>query len=280
MRTIWLSFLFFIFSLSQVFAQNIPNPTSYVNDYANVLSDQFEAQLDQQISDFQKKTSIEIAVVTVASLDGTTVDDYAVKLFEKWGIGQAKKDNGLLFLIAPNEKKVRLEVGYGLEGTITDGRAGNILDTQVLPEFKKNDYEAGVKNGVDVLISYLNDPSSIPATTSDLPSESTITWLMIILFSGLPIYFLSYLSRSREITTGAIVGGLIGYLIYGFIFAIILGIFGLILDLILSRNYKKFTSMGLSTSFWKSRGGFGGGGGGFGGFGGGGSGGGGSSRGW
>jgi uncharacterized protein len=196
-------------------------------------------------------------------------------------IGQDKKDNGILFLIAPNDKKVRLEVGYGLEGTITDGRAGNILDTKVLPEFKNNNYELGVKNGVDTLVGFLSDQSTIPSDQGQWPSEPTFTWLFILFFSGLPIYLLAYLSRSREITTGAIVGAIAGYLLSGFILCVLLGLFGLFLDFILSRNYKKLSSHGLPTGFWQSRGGFGGGGGGgFGGFGGGSSGGGGASRGW
>lgn len=283
MKQFWLalSLLAFSFWPSYIFAQNIPSPSNYVSDYASIFSESYIAKMSLQLTEFEKQTSHQIVVVTIKSLDGLTVEEYASRLFEQWQIGQAQKDNGLHLLIAPVDKKVRIEVGYGLEGTITDGRAGNILDTQVLPEFKNGNYEQGVQNGVDTLIKYLGDPSIIPQESNQPLSESTMTWLFILFFSGLPIYLMSYLSRSREITTGAIIGAIIGYILSGLILSVLLGLFGLLLDFILSRNYKKLSAHGLPTGFWQSRGGFGGGSSsGFGGFGGGRSGGGGASRGW
>lgn len=284
MKQLWCLFLlatYLVFFSTQTLAQNIPVPANYVSDFASIFSESYVTQMSLRLAEFEKQTTHQIAVVTIKSLEGLTIEEYATRLFDQWQIGQDQKDNGLLLLIAPNDKKVRIEVGYGLEGVITDGRAGNILDTQVLPEFKNGNYEQGVRNGVDTLINFLNDPSTIPPVPNQVPSESTLTWLFILFFSGLPIYLLSYLSRSREITSGAIIGAIIGYLLSGLVLSVLLGLFGLLLDFILSRNYKKLSAHGLPSGFWHSRGGFSGGSNsGFGGFGGGRSGGGGASRGW
>jgi len=265
----------------------LPSPSAYVNDFAEILSPEFEASLNQQLADFESKTTDEISVVTVKSLGDMSVEEYAVELFGQWGIGKKNQDNGLLLLIAPSERRVKIEVGYGLEPVITDGLSGQILDTQFVPEFKKGNYEVGVLNTVNQIQSYLNDPSLVPElpATSKKSSVPVFEILFFFLFTGLPVYFLSYLSRSKEIYTGGIVGAILGFLIAGIFAGLGLAIFGFLLDYLLSRNYKNLKASGKSTNFWASRGGFRssrsfGGGGGFGGFGGGHSGGGGSSRSW
>jgi len=101
-------------------------PCGFVNDYANVLSASEERQLVSMISEVRQKTGAEIAVVTIQSLEGNEIDDFSNRLFEKWGIGQKGKDNGLLFLAAMKDRKMRIEVGYGLEGAIPDAQAGRI----------------------------------------------------------------------------------------------------------------------------------------------------------
>ena len=103
-------------------AQTLPKPTGRVNDFANIISPDVESELDAQLATLENTTSHEVAVVTVESLQGTTVEDYANRLFKEWGIGQAQKDNGVLILVAPNERDVRIEVGYGLEGISRSAR--------------------------------------------------------------------------------------------------------------------------------------------------------------
>ena len=104
-------------------AQQLPeyNRSNYVTDNASILDDNAERTLDGKIRAFEKSTSIEIAIATVPSLDGLTVEDYGNQLFRKWGIGKKGENNGLLILVAPTERKWRIEVGYGLEEWITDG---------------------------------------------------------------------------------------------------------------------------------------------------------------
>src|SRR4030042_4878714 len=122
-------------------------PQGWVSDFAGIMSDMTKSQVDALSAEVKKSTGAEIAVVTVPSLDGMSVEEYAVKLFKQWGIGQKGKDNGVLFLIAPNERKTRIEVGYGLEPVITDGRAGGIIRETVLPFFKAGDYDQGGLKG-------------------------------------------------------------------------------------------------------------------------------------
>ena len=143
------SLLSSLFSLltSLALAQTFPKPTGRVNDFANIIAPEVESELDARLASLENPTSHEVAVVTVPSLDGTTVEDYANRLFKQWGIGQEGKDNGVLILVAPNERELRIEVGYGLEGILPDGLAGQVRDNEMLPRFRDNDYSGGIRAG-------------------------------------------------------------------------------------------------------------------------------------
>ncbi|MCD4668838.1 MAG: TPM domain-containing protein [Actinomycetia bacterium] len=125
-----------------------PDYTGYVNDFAEILDSASRHDLESLITGIEKNTGAEIAVVTIDTLEGITIEEYAVKLFEKWGIGKADKDNGLLILVSLMDRKVRIEVGYGLEGIITDLEAGRIIDEIIVPNFKNEDYSRGIYNAV------------------------------------------------------------------------------------------------------------------------------------
>jgi uncharacterized protein len=126
----------------------LPKPAGRVTDLANIIDAATEADLDRQLDRLEQKTSAEIAVVTVTSLDGVPIEDYAVRLFKEWGIGQSRSDNGVLVLVAPNEREMRVEVGYGLEGILPDGLAGQIIRDSFTPRFRDNDYNGGIRDGV------------------------------------------------------------------------------------------------------------------------------------
>ena len=132
-----------------VFAYQSPgSPNGYVNDFAGVLSAATEDEVNALLYDFSKNESNEVAVVTVTDLGGEEIEYYASKLFEEWGIGTAEHDNGVLLLVAVEDKKVRLEVGYGLEGTLTDLEAWAIIDGVLLPAFKAGDFDKGVNGAI------------------------------------------------------------------------------------------------------------------------------------
>lgn len=122
----------------------IPNPRSrdatWVTDVPGMLRADTIARLNSSISDVQRTTGIEMAVVVIQSLDGLSIEDAAVQLFELWGIGKKDKDNGLL-LWSTGDRRVRVEVGYGLEGVLPDGKVGAILDTYVIPKFKSGEFD-------------------------------------------------------------------------------------------------------------------------------------------
>lgn len=148
--------LFFLILVSaSINAQDIPKPTGYVNDFAQVLPPETEKSLNGKIQSYKDATGIEVAVVTVPSLQGYGIDQFTIKLAQNWGVGQKERDNGVVLLLAPKEREVRIEVGYGLEGDLTDGRSGQILDQVAVPYFKKEDWSGGINATVDELISYL-----------------------------------------------------------------------------------------------------------------------------
>lgn len=126
----------------------LPKAAGRVTDLANVIDAGTEAEINARLEQLERQTSSEVAVVTVPSLDGVPVDDYAARLFKEWGIGQAKQDNGVLVLVAPADREMRIEVGYGLEGILPDGLAGQIIRDQFIPRFRDNDYNGGIRDGV------------------------------------------------------------------------------------------------------------------------------------
>ncbi len=152
-------FLVALFVSLGAFAQDIPdkpNPPRLVNDFANVLSDREENQLEMDLDDFARRTSTQIVIVTVPTLDGYDVSDYSFRLGEKWGIGQKGKDNGVVVLFKPKTAgergQVFVAVGYGLEGVIPDAIANrDIVEHEMIPRFKQNDIFGGLNSGVQVI---------------------------------------------------------------------------------------------------------------------------------
>ena len=166
------------------------SPQGWVSDFAGILSEDTTFQISGLIDEVQRSTGAEIAVVTVSSLDGMTVEEYAVRLFEKWGIGTAEEDNGVLFLIAPNERKTRIEVGYGLEPVITDGRAGEIIRETVLPFFRTDDYDQGILQGTRQIAALITGEDFVPSVPIPRPEpqEDFTPWpikIFVVLFFAL-----------------------------------------------------------------------------------------------
>jgi len=136
-------------------------PQGYVNDYAGVLSEPVKAKLENIISRFEKQTTIEIAVVILKELKDYSIEEAAVELFEKWGIGKKDKDNGVLLILSLKERKVKIEVGYGLEGIIPDSVAGRILDIYGVPFLKNNEFDKGIYATVIGIIGRISQKLNI-----------------------------------------------------------------------------------------------------------------------
>jgi uncharacterized protein len=243
-------------------AQNVPprpDPPRLVNDLAGLMQPQETAALEQKLVAYDDSTSSQIAVVTVPSLDGNDIADYAQKLYEAWGIGRKGQNNGILVLVAKEERLARIQTGYGLEGAVPDALAKRIISNTLVPAFKENQYYAGLDRGTDQLIAlakgeYKADPNEVQQRRGrrDRSGSGPGFWIVI----GILVLF--FILRSRG---GGGRGGRGG----GFVPPIIFGDFS-----------------GGRGVFGGGGGGFGGGGGGggFGGFGGGSSGGGGASGSW
>lgn len=132
-----------------------PALTGRIVDQANVLSPAARAAIEPKLAELEDKSGIQLVVATVPSLQDDDIETFANGLFRAWKLGEAKKDNGLLLLVAPGERKVRIEVGYGLEGTMTDALSKVIIQSAIVPSFKAGDFSAGVTKGVDAIIGAL-----------------------------------------------------------------------------------------------------------------------------
>ncbi|MBE9197810.1 MULTISPECIES: TPM domain-containing protein [unclassified Nodularia (in: cyanobacteria)] len=167
-----------IFSASIVFSplsslalkvEEVPNPRQvsggWVTDLADILSDDTEAQINQMISDLEAKKGTEIAVVTVPTTSpATSPKSFATELFNHWGIGKQGEDNGVLFLISVGDRRVEIETGYGVEAILPDARVGNIINSQIIPEFKKGDFAGGTLAGTKALVLVLGSDPAQAAT--------------------------------------------------------------------------------------------------------------------
>jgi uncharacterized protein len=190
-------------------APHYPSPTGYVTDAANVIDASSRQTLEQQLSDFEKKTSMEIAVATVPSLEGETVEDYAVALFKQWSIGKKGKDNGILLLVAPVEHKVRIEVGYGLESVLPDGLCGQIIREDMTPLFRQQRYGDGIIAGVQSIQKVLQGQyaPSVPTQSNLHINFLFLILLFFILPPALRIFLLLFGIRSRSYGGSGYYGG-------------------------------------------------------------------------
>jgi uncharacterized protein len=171
-------------------AQSFPRATGRVNDFANVIDSATEAAIDRALDQLEQTTSSEIAVATVDSLNGMSVEEYANRLFKEWGVGQAKEDNGVLVLVAPNDREMRIEVGYGLEGVLPDGLAGQVIRDDFTPRFREGDYSGGIRNGVMHLVTIVEKhqvltPEEVAKLNRRNVPEYTLPGWTIIPFFGL-----------------------------------------------------------------------------------------------
>lgn len=134
---------------------DLPALTGRVVDRANILSASVEEALSAKIEAHEKATTDQIVIVTLPDLMGRSIEDWGLMLGRGWGIGQKGKDNGIVFLIAPNDRELRIELGYGLEGTLPDATANEIIQSDVIPHFKQGDMEGGVTAGLDAILAVL-----------------------------------------------------------------------------------------------------------------------------
>ncbi len=172
------------------YAQSFPELTGRVVDNAQLLTIEDEATISAQLEAHEAQTGNQVVVVSVAELEGYDIADYANRLGRAWQIGTVENNNGVLLLVAPDERKVRIEVGYGLEGALTDSLSSIIIQREMLPEFRNNDYPAGIAKGVQAILAavegeYIASPGSTGAGSSAMSSklESYIPLIFIAMIA-------------------------------------------------------------------------------------------------
>jgi uncharacterized protein len=172
-----------------VLAAELPKLTGRVVDDAGMIDAATEASLTEKLADFEKKGSDQIVVATVPSLGGDDIESYANKLFRAWGLGQAGENNGVLLLISRDDRKMRIEVGYGLEGTLTDLHSKLIIENDLVPAFRAGDYSGGISKAVDDIVMVLEgNPEELEARGKRNQQESPIDPDTVIFFIFLAIW--------------------------------------------------------------------------------------------
>lgn len=187
-RTATNSLLLLLLWMPQLVLAQFPapqNPPRLVNDFAAVMSSAEADRLEQLLVAYDDSTSTQIAIVTVRTLDGYDVADYANRLYEQWGIGQKETNNGILILLALEERKVRIETGYGVEDRLTDALSRRIIEQQLLPSFREGAYAKGFEDGVFTIIdilsgAYVNEGGKEKG--DGIPGGTILIVLLIILF--------------------------------------------------------------------------------------------------
>lgn len=173
---------------------NFPELTGRVVDDANLLTYPEEVAITADLKALEDKSSDQVVVVTLPSLQGYTIEDFGYQLGRHWGIGTEKLDNGVILIVAPTERKVRIEVGRGLEGTLTDALSKIVIENAILPRFREGDFAGGIKDGVrDVILVLTGDAAEVEqrAKVRHDADADAVNWLMVI-FWTLIILWIAY----------------------------------------------------------------------------------------
>lgn len=200
--TVFAALAVFLVLFSNVaFAADLPKPTKnfFVNDFANVISNADEEKMQQQGEALFKKCGAQVVVVTVKSLNGEDLESYSLNLARSWRIGSDKNDDGILLLLAVDERKVRIEVGYGLEGALPDSKTGRILDTYGVDRFKKNDFSTGLAAVYDSLINEVYIEKGLDPADGYTPVEdySLTTKEKVIAYGIIALIVLAFIFTNR-----------------------------------------------------------------------------------
>jgi uncharacterized protein len=187
----FLAFFLAIGSFALAADPTYPALTGRIVDGANLIAPEARQRIEAKLKAHEDKTSDQLVVATVPSLQDVTIEDFANGLFRFWKLGEAKTNNGVLLLVAPNERKVRIEVGYGLEGALTDALSKVIITTAVAPKFKTGDFAGGIEGGVDAILSILaGDAEEWQRRASVRSDDTSVVEIIAIVFVMLMIFIL------------------------------------------------------------------------------------------
>ncbi len=180
----------------------LPSALGYINDFVNVVSPSDQEEINRFSKELEANTAAQVAVAIVETTEPETIEEYSVRLFKKWGIGQKGKDNGVLFLIATKDHTLRIEVGYGLEGVLTDAICSGIINQIVVPQFKQGQISKGILEGSKAIISLIAKEHGVAITGQEAQVYETFhqdlggLWLIILVFILIFIFYASSFRRS------------------------------------------------------------------------------------
>jgi uncharacterized protein len=199
-------FSFFILLLSclpiAAYGLDVPRLQGYVNDYAGMISPSAKPKIEEGLKAFEQSDSTQIVILTIPSLEGENIEEFSIKVAEAWKIGQQQKDNGILLIVSKQERKIRIEVGRGLEGRLTDLMAGRIIDQVIKPRFKQGDFDGGFITGASALIAATRGEFKAEQRPIQRGQKDFPPLLTFLLFLGIFVLILGSLSR--------ILGGIAG----------------------------------------------------------------------
>lgn len=186
-------------------------PDGFVTDAAGILSDADEAALEADLARYEQETTNEISVVTLTGLAGAPSEDVAIFFGRAWGVGQRHRNNGVVFLVAVEDREVRLEVGYGLEGAVPDLAAKQIVDAAIVPHFKEGDYAGGIRAGVAALKEEIGGEYVAPAAAADAPVPLAVVLVLILLGGVITALWIGpFLGLTRSWWLGGVLGAGMG----------------------------------------------------------------------
>jgi uncharacterized protein len=276
-----------LFLISSAYALDLPPLQGYVNDYAGMISPQAKTILENELKAFEQTDSTQIVILTIPSLEGEVLEEFSIKVADTWKIGQKMKDNGVILLVAKQERKIRIEVGRGLEGRLTDLMAGRIIDLVIKPRFKREDFDGGFIAGVHAVIDATRGEFKVDGDHTRKREDTFSQIFMVLFLSGIILLELGSVSRILAGIAGAVAFPVFAHLIpglpSGIITYAIAAVLGFGAGMIIPRFYSSSSRNNhRDGGYWMGRRGYGGGGFDSGGFsgGGGGFGGGGASGGW
>lgn len=192
-----------------VLALTVPPPEGYVNDHANILSERDKAVLESLLRRFEAETTNQVVLLVIASLEGDSLEDFSIRVAESWKVGQKGRDNGVIFLVAVEDRKARIEVGYGLEGALTDAQSGRILRDLVFPAFRQGAYASGIQAGLVGILQSIQGEFPSQAAGQMVPTRQAKAKASGILLPLL--FFLLLFSRTgRYFLLGGLLGGMWG----------------------------------------------------------------------
>jgi uncharacterized protein len=224
------------FLLSPVLALDVPPLTGRIVDLAHLLPADIATSLSTELAEHERKTGNQIAVLTLLSLEGESLEEYSHRVSTTWKLGRKGTDNGVLLLVVPGERRIRIEVGYGLEGALTDAKSSQIIRREIVPRFKSGDFPGGITAGLKAIMGTIEGTYTLPADAQD-QSQETGPWEILLIAVVIGALVGGSLLGGRLTGVGSVVSGLLSFVIAlptGWKLALVAAVLGMFAALVIA----------------------------------------------